>query len=196
MNDDEIKKIWKSIPDVELDLIEKSSMINEVQGDIKNWDRMLNHSNSTKGVLIIILIGWSFIFGMIAYTKTDIQSKIGTILCLIFFWYIMIRMIGAKKLHQRNFSETYIDYLNKIRKHLKSNKRFYDVILYVFYPLAATASLLFRVDSFTTIWLMIIELLIVFGVGIIFYFLHKWALNKFILGRLDKIEKLIEELEE
>ena len=68
-------------------------------------------------------------------------------------------------------------------------------MLYLLYPLVATASLVFRIDSFTTIGVVMVELLIVIRVGIFFYFFHKWALKRFILRRLEKIQKLIEDLE-
>ena len=41
MTDDGLKNIWKVTLDEELDLIEKSSMINEVQSEIKSWDNMV-----------------------------------------------------------------------------------------------------------------------------------------------------------
>lgn len=189
--DDELKNIWKSSTEKGLNQLEKSSMINLIQSEIENWGKMTKHSNYTQGVLIIILIGWVIIFGMVAYTTSDTQSMIGVILCLIPFVYIMIKITWPKKFHQRIFSETYLNYLYKSKKHIRRHKRFYDIILYVSYPLVATGLLLFRVKSFTSIGIVIVEFLTAIGFGIFLYFIHKWALKRFILKRLAKIEKLI-----
>ncbi|MDP4678809.1 MAG: hypothetical protein NWS46_00405 [Cyclobacteriaceae bacterium] len=97
MIEDELIKIWKSSPDEEVLRLEKSRMINDIQSEANQWSKMLKSRNQ---FLLIIIMGMIPILGLMAYTTPFILSKIGAILILLCFTYVIIRYLNIKKIGQ------------------------------------------------------------------------------------------------
>jgi len=194
MKEEELKKVWKSSPDEELVRLERSRLINDMQTDAGRWYKMSKSRNSI--IVLIIVIGWIIILGMMAYTTPFLLSKIGVMLCILSFVYWIVRLRNRKKLKQRAYSETYIDYLHDIRDYLDGEKKFYNDILYWCFTTFLIGIILFHVGSFETLRELMLEFLIVAVGGIFAYYYHKRLLKKEIITRHDKVDELLKVMEE
>lgn len=192
MKEDELKKIWKSSPDEELIRLEKSRLISNMQSDVDRWIKMLKNRDS---YLLTGILFSTILLGIMAYTVPFILSKIGAILCLLSFIYWYIRYKQVKKLKPRSYSETFIDYLFKIRKYLKNEKKFSDQILYSLFLPVTLGAVLFRFGYFINTQESLLKIIGIIVISTIGYFIYIWT-NAQITSRLQKVEDMIESMEE
>ena len=193
MKEEDLINIWKSSPDEELGRLEKSRMISDIQSDADRWTEALKNRDLQVGIVLLFVI---IFFGIAVYTTPFIISKIGAILCISPFIYYFMRLRKVKKLKPRSYSETFIDYLYKIREHLQAYKKFSDNMLYwVFLP-CTLGAILFRLGFFINTNDSILKIFGIIGISTVGYYLYKWANKKLFISRLEKVEKLIKALEE
>ena len=192
MKEEDLISTWKSSTDEEMVRLKKSRMITDMQSEADRW---IKASKSRNLQLLLSILFAVPLFGIMTYTTPYIVSKIGAILCLVSFIHWYIRMRSAKKLKPRSFSETYLDYLIKMREHLKVGKKLaYGGLYWLLLP-CTVGSILFRLGFFINTQESILKIIGIIGLSIVAYLIYRWTTKQFRSG-LVKIDKLIKALEE
>ena len=194
MNDDELKKIWKSAP-VEQVRLEKSSMMNAVQTDVDRWSEMLKSRNALNRIVVLMMIP---VLALMAFTVPSGLAKAGAALYLVTFVFLVFRYryLNLKQPKSRSLSESYLHYLYQVRDYLKSEVKLLNDTLHWQLPLFATASLLFFAGSFTTVLKLVVEIVFLIAAGFFAFFFYKRMHRKVHAPRLEKVEELIKAMEE
>ena len=104
------------------------------------------------------------------YAAPAILSKIGIIIFGLSFTYYFIQLRNVRKLKPRSYSESYLDYLYKVREHFKAYKKFSDDMLYTMFPFFIIGYLLHIIGSFKTLLELVLRILMVIVIAIGMYF--------------------------
>jgi CDP-diglyceride synthetase len=170
-------------------MIDVQSTLDRLHKEIKNRDRM-----DTMSLAIAIP---AFVFS--TYFVPFTLSKIASGFVALWSVYLIIRLRKAKKNKPGAFTGTYVEYLNKTREFLLSQKQLMDTVLYwAIIPFIVFSSMFFigfmeRPDVTVTRTISLCGGS--FVLSLIVYFLNKWAVKNQILPRLEKVDELIKVME-
>ncbi len=196
MIEDELIKIWQSSNSQERLKFDKSKLMIELQSSLERLDRWWKYIEQVNVISALITIP-IFIFAV--YWVPFTSTKIASVLVIVWAIYVGIRMSGIKKLKPSDLEENYLHYLEKTRAYLLAQKRLLETSLnwriLTIYPIV----LLF----FVGVWeiplaryLAVIAFLALVGIGIHEYYLRKRRVKNEIMPRINRIDELIENLEE
>lgn len=194
--EDELIRIWQSSPKVEQIKFEKSRLILDLQSSLsrihRGWKYMLIRETLASAIVIPV-------FTYVACTHPFTLTRIGSVLIVLSVIYIVFRLLRIDRQKPNNYSESYLDYLYKAREVLGVQKKSLDNVLY-WYVLPLYPGLILILLGFVHIPEKINLILLTFSIAIIaaigVHFLNKWAVKKEFIPRLQKIDELIQVMEE
>ncbi|WP_106794871.1 hypothetical protein [Aquimarina sp. Aq78] len=196
MIEDELINIWQSSSNQERLKFEKSKLMLELQsslGRLHRWWKYIERVNVISALITIL----AFMF--IVYWAPYISMKIASVLVIVWSIYVGIRMSGVKKFKPSDLEESYLQYLEKTKVYLLAQKKMLEtwlnwaiLTIYLIVPL-----------FFVGIWekplaryIGVGAFLALVGVGIYEYYLSKRRVENEIIPRINRIDELIESLEE
>lgn len=196
MIEDELINIWQSSSNQERLKFEKSKLMIELQsslGRLHRWWKYIERVNIISALITIPL------FIAIVYWAPFTSTKIASVLVIVWAIYVGIRMSSIKKIKPSDLEENYLQYLEKTRVYLLAQKKLLETSLnwaiLTIYPIY----LLF----FVGIWekplaryIAVISFLALVGIGIYEYYLSKRRVKNEIMPRINRIDELIQSLEE
>lgn len=192
MIEDELVKIWQSSPNQERVKFEKSRLMIELQSSLDRFHKSIRNRDLTETIAAIMVIP---VFAFYTYVIPHALTKIASV--LICFWaiYVVIRLRNARKHKPGAMTETYQDYLYKMRNYISVQKTLLDTVLY-WYLLPGFALMLLFLAGFIGVpgkeAYIIRTGTFAAVLGVIVYFLNRRAVKKHILPRLAKVDELIE----
>ena len=195
MIEDELVKIWQSSPNQERIKFEKSRLIIDVQTSLNDVHKAVKYRDLLDIVSAAIVIpAFAFYIFFIPFTLSKIASG------CIALWavYVIIRIRKAKKNKPDAFTGTYLEYLRKSRRFLMDQKELMDTVLYWAIIPFVTLVTLFLIGFWQRPGPTLnraIALCGNFALGIVIYFMNKWAVKKQIMPRLEKVDELISVME-
>lgn len=196
MIEDELIKIWQSSPNQERVKFEKSRLMIDVQSSLDRLHRFVKYRDLMDTIPAIIIIP---VFASYTFIVPFALSKIATGFIALWAIYLIIRLRKAKKNKPGAMTGTYLEYLQKNRRFLIDQKELMDTVVYwAVIPLITLVSLFF-IGVFTGRPGPPIKRAIALCgnlvIGIVVYFMNKWAVKKQIMPRLEKVDKLISVME-
>jgi len=196
MMEDELIKIWQSSPQAEQIKFEKSRLMLDLQSSLNRIHRVWRNMLIRETLAFAICIP---IFTYIACTLPFTLTRIGSGLIVLAVVYIVFRLFRFKRQKPNNNSENYLDYLYSTREVLGIQKKALDNVVF-WYVLPISPGLILFMLGFihipekTNIILFTFSLFIAMAIGA--HYLNKWAAKKYYTPRLQKIDELIEVMEE
>lgn len=194
MIEDELIKIWQSSSNQERLKFEKSRSIIELDSSLERLHRWWKYLELVEVISAIIII---LSFAFIAYHAPFTATKIASVLIIIFGINILIKVLGIKKFKPSDLEKNYLEYLNKTKEYLESQKKLLETAVYwVFLPIYPILLLFFIGFWHITAqrYFIVIIYLVAIGIGIYGYFLNKKRVKNEINPRIARVNKLIKEL--
>jgi hypothetical protein len=196
MIEDELVKIWQSSPNQERVKFEKSRLMIDVQSSLDRLHRFVKYRDLMDTIPAIIIIP---AFAFYTFIGPFTLSRIASGFIALWAIYLIIRLRKAKKNKPGAMTGTYLEYLRTNRRFLMDQKELMETVLYwVVIPLITLVSLFF-IGVFIGRPGPPIKRAIALGgnvvLGIVVYFMNKWAVKKQIMPRLEKVDKLISVME-
>ena len=194
MIEDELIKIWQSSSNQERLKFEKSRSIIELDSSLERLHRWWKYLELVEVISVIIMI---LSFAFIAYHAPFTATKIASVLIIIFGINILIKVLGIKKFKPSDLEKNYLEYLNKTKEYLESQKKLLETAVYwVFLPIYPILLLFFIGFWHITAqrYFIVIIYLVAIGIGIYGYFLNKKRVKNEINPRIARVNKLIKEL--
>lgn len=195
MIEDELVKIWQSSPNQERLKFEKSRLMIDVQSGLNDVHRAVKYRDLMDIMSACIVIpAFAFYVFFVPFTLTKIASG------CIALWgvYVIIRIRRAKKNKPGALTGTYLEYLHKSRRFLLDQKDLMDTVLYwAILPVVALGSL-FLIGFWQRPGPTLNRAMALCGnaaLGIVIFFMNKWAVKKQIMPRLEKVDALIRLME-
>jgi hypothetical protein len=132
-----------------------------------------------------------------AYAIPHLLTKIASVLIIGYAIYIAIRLRNAEKHKPGAFTETYVEYLQKMRAYILIQKQLLDSVIYWYILPGMFFTMLFVLGfGITGRLIPILKMTVVnIGLAVTTYYLNKRAVQKELVPRLEKIEALIKVLE-
>ena len=196
MMEDELIKIWQSSSRQQRLKFEKSKLMIELQSSLGRLHRWWKYLTLIEVISAIIgILG----FGFIIYKAPFTTTKVASVLIIIFYINILIKVLGIKKFKPSDSEENYLEYLKKVKKYLEVKKRLLKTAIYwVILPIYPML-LLFFIGFWhipTKRYLIITIYLVSIGMGIYGYFLNKKRVKNEINPRIDRVDELIKQLKD
>ena len=195
MIEDELVRIWQSSPNQERVKFEKSRLMIDVQSGLDRVQKAVKYRDLLDTVSALIVIP---VFAVYIYFVPFTLSKIASGLIALWTVYVIFRIRKAKKNRPGTFTGTYLEYLHKSRHFLIDQKELMDTVLYWAILPFVTFSSLFFIGFWERPGPVINRAMTLGGnyvLGIVIYFMNKWAVKKQIMPRLEKVEELIKVME-
>lgn len=194
MMEEELIKIWQSSPNQERIKYEKSRLMLEVHASLDKFHKAVKYRDLREQIAVAIVVP---IFAIGAFIAPTIVSKIACVLIIAWAFYVLYQIRQAKKRKPGTFSDTYLNYLYRTREYLHIQKYLLDNILYWYILPGVFLTMLFTVglgiaDRIKPIVKMAV---LNVGLGVATYFLNKRAVTKEIMPRLNKVNELIQVME-
>lgn len=196
MIEDELINIWQSSSNQERLKFEKSKLMIELQSSLGRLHRWWKYIEQVNVISALITVP---IFMVIIYWAPFTSVKIASVLVIVWAIYVGIRMSTIKKIKPSDLEENYLHYLEKTRIYLLAQKKMIETSLnwaiLTIYPII----LLFFVDLWEiplARYVAVGTFLALVGVGIYEYYLSKRRVRNEIIPRINRIDELIESLEE
>jgi len=198
MIEDELVKIWQSSPNQERVKFERSRLIIEVQSNLDRLDKEIRNRDRMDAMSLLIAIP-AFAFG--TYFVPFTLSKIACALTAIWSVYLILRLRKAKKSRPGSrFTGSYLEYLRKSKELILNQKQLMDTVLYwAIIPFVVLTSMFFiglMERPGVTLTRTIVQCGGAFVLSLIVYVLNKWAVKQQIMPRLEKVNELIEAMEQ
>jgi hypothetical protein len=196
MTENELVKIWQSSPNQERVKFEKSRLMIDVQSSLDRFHRFVKYRDLMDTIPAIVIIP-AFVY--YAFIGPFTLSRIASGFIALWAVGLIIRLRKAKKNKPDTMTGTYLEYLLRNRRFLTDQKHLMDTVLYwAVIPLIALVSLFFIGVFLGRPGPPIKRALALCGnvvLGIVVYLANKWAVKKQIMPRLEKVDKLINVLE-
>jgi hypothetical protein len=197
MIDDELVRIWQSSPNQERAKFEKSRLIIEVQSNLDRVHKtMVRRDLMDRGALLIMIPFFTFY----AFYTPFMLTKIASILTVLWSIYALFRFRKAKRNKPKTSEGTYLHYLRKSRLWLLDEKELLDTVLYwelIPFVLSTTMFFLGFMEGPHAKLRIVLAMsggsIIVAAVA---YYLNKLAVKTMLNPRLERVNKLIEALEQ
>jgi len=196
MMEDELIKIWQSSSSQERLKFEKSKLMLELQSGLGRLNGWWKYRVQVEIVAAMIAIP---AFALIAFWVPFTTSKIASALIIIYVIYVIMRLLSIKKFKPRDLEENYLEYLKKSREYLEAQRHLLETYNYwgalPLYPLLFLFLMGFwEIPSKRD--LIIIVYLGMVAIHIYGYFLNMRRVKNEIMPRINRIDELIESLEE
>jgi hypothetical protein len=196
MIEDELVRIWQSSPNEERVKFEKSRLMIDVQSGLDHIHRFVKYRDLMDTIPAVMVIP---VFAFYAFIVPFTLSKIACGFIALWGVFLIVRLRKAKRNKPGTTTGTYLEYLHKNRQFLKDQKELMDTVLYwAVIPMIALISL-FLIGVFMGRPGPVMKRTIAFSgnivLGIVVYFMNKWAVKKQIMPRLEKVEELIKAME-
>ncbi len=195
MIEDELVKIWQSSPNQERVKFEKSRLMVDVQSSLDHVHKAVKYRDLMDTVSALIAIpALAFATFFVPFTLSKIASGLMALLCV----YVIIRFRKAKKNKPIAFAGTYLEYLHKSRRFLMDQKELMDTVLFWAIIPYGTLTSLFFIGFWERPGPTINRAIALCGnvvLGIVVYFMNKWAVKKQIMPKLEKVDELIKVME-
>lgn len=197
MLENELSKIWKSSPQEELVKFDKSRFMLDVQSSLDGFQKEVKimYLRESLGAFIAIPM-----FSYYAFLLPNILSKVGCTLVVLFCIVILYLMKTRKDMVPDKFSMNYLAYLQKTKLYLEDQKRLRESV-FLWYVLPLTICIWIMIggiylDNSDALNLMITIIIVSLPVGIGIHFMNLRSSKKVIVPRLNKVNNLIESLQE
>lgn len=192
MIEDELAKIWQSSPNQERIKFEKSRLMIDVRSSLDQIHRFVKYRDLMDTIPAIAIIP---AFAYYAFTGPFLLPNVASGLIALWAIYLVFRLRKAKKNKPGYMAGTYMEYLQKNKRFLLDQKELMDTILYwAITPMVILVSL-FLIGFFIERPGPTLNRAIALGgnvvVGIVVLLMNKWTVKNQILPRLDKIDQLI-----
>ncbi len=196
MIEDELIKIWKSSSNQERIKFEKSKLMIELQSSLENLNRWWRFGVQIEVVAACIAIP---IFGFITYWTPFTTTKIASILIILYVVFVIRRLIGVKRFKPSDLESDYLKYLGKSREYLRAQANLLETFKYwgmtPLYPIIFLFVFNFwQIPSKRIV--IIIVFLIMLGMHIYAYFLHRRKVENEIKPQIARIDAVMESLQE
>ncbi len=195
MIEDELIKIWQSSSNQERIKFEQSKLMIELQSSLKRLQRWWNYIELSETLLAVFGVLLSI---FLLFKIPFILIKAALALMIICSVYLIIKYRSVKKLVPSDLEESYKNYLKKNREYLEAQKNFLKTYVYwgilPVYPIM----LLFSIGIWekAPVYIIILINMGAIGIGIYGYFLNKVRVKKEIAPRIDRVDELINRLEQ
>lgn len=186
MKDEELINIWKSSPNEETMRLKKSILINNLNFEVNHLAQMTRPRSLNVKLTIVVVVSISVIM---VFVKPTLFTVAGVLLSVVSVLYFSWRIGKTKMLKSRSYSDSYLEYLNKIKVFLKSEKNLSNDILFFGMPLYIIGMALFFYPSLNGIVGLIV-------LTIIMTILNRRTTKRHVTSKLEKVETLIKEMEE
>lgn len=197
MKEEDLIKIWQSSANRERVKFEKSRLMIEVQTSVDRFHGMIRYGNRRALMVALVIVAvYAFYIYIIPFTL----SKIASGLTVLFAANVFMRFRKAKKNEPKDFTGTYLEYLNKTKIFLLGQKQLTDTALYwAIIPAISLCILFFLGFLESPLFTMTGIIALCAGcivIGVIVFYISKWWVNMAITPNLKKIDELISTLEE
>lgn len=196
MINDELLKIWNSSTKVEQVKFEKSRLMLEMQSSIDSFNSKIK-SRDRRDIIAALIVIPCFIYA--AWTIPYIISKVASLLVVAWAIYVIFRLQGTKQLQPTEYSENYLTYLKKNKEYIKAQKKMLDSTFWWYIAPFLFCLLLFQVGFLGVPGKENGAIQIILGgvvLSIIIYSLNRRSSRKYYEPRIQKVEALIQTLEE
>ncbi len=195
--DDELIKIWQSSPEEEQVKFEKSRLMIDMQSSLNRFDKLLKYGILIEQSAVLIIIP---VFTFYVYYVPFLLSKIASVLLVLWAIWYWFRLRWYKTLKPNSVNVNYLDYLHQTKTYLQMLKGLSDTAIYWYVLPGISGCLLFAlgpiIEGVLTGLKMIMMLSIFIGSGVGAYFYIRWMSKKIYVRRLEKLDELIEAMEE
>ncbi|MEP1034779.1 hypothetical protein [Ekhidna sp.] len=197
MIEKELSKIWQSSPHQEQVKFKKSRLILEVDSNLDRFhgETKWLHLREALGAIIAIPI-----FGYFGFTAPYLLTKIGALLMVLWATYILLVIKRTKKKKPAELSENYLQYLLKTKEYLQLQIKL-RLSIFTWYVLPCmTFSYVFALGFFLenpeATKLIVGGGVYCLFIGYMIYFLNRRSAKKVVEPKLNKVNELINTLEE
>ena len=195
--DDELKKIWQTSPLQEQVKFEESRFMTEVQSNVDRFHKGMKWLYLRESISVILMIP---IFAIYAFVFPHMLTKIASVLIMLWAVYIWFVIVKVKKQKPTQYSDNYLEYLQKTKAYLELQKKLRDKVLYWYALPLLSFSFLFMIglsaDNPNQTNYLLIAGVVCIIVAITIYALNKISAKRFVQPKLTKINELIKALEE
>ncbi|MEM1257274.1 MAG: hypothetical protein AAGH81_02010 [Bacteroidota bacterium] len=193
MLEEQLKKIWQSSPDHERLKFEQSRLMIDIQLGLDSLYKSIKWRDLSEiGVALVLipLLVWE------AYKNPFVLSKIGMGLATLWLVYVIVKLLGLKRLRPMNFASTYHTFLNNNRDYVKAQKRMRDTAIYWYIIPSIGSGILFFIGMEKNSQKLFMAILVAIGIGVVIYFYNRWIIKKVYVPKLNRINELLKSLEE
>ena len=198
MMEDELVRIWQSSSNQERIKFEKSKLMIELQSSLRRLHRWWNYLELSETILAVFGVLLSI---LLLFKIPFILTKVALALMIICAVYLVFKYQGVRKLKPSDLEESYLNYLKRNREYLQVQKKFLRTYFYWGILPVFPIMLLFNISIWDKIGenfilgLIIINLAIV-GMGVYGYVVNNLRIKKEIAPRMDRVNELINRLEQ
>lgn len=197
MIDEELKRLWQSSPQQEQVKFEKSRFMVEVQSGVDRFHKDMKRLYIREAMSAFMVIP---IFALYAFIFPQILTKIASGLIILWGIYVLFVIRKTKQKKPAQYADNYLGYLRQTKIYLELQKKLRDTVwLWYVLPLVSF-SFLFMVglfkdksDGAKSILISAIGCVVV---GLVIHVLNKISAKRFVKPKLDKVNELIQTLEE
>jgi len=197
MIEDELINIWQSSSNQERVKFEKSKLMIELQSSLGRLHKWWNYLELFEVVLAIIGILICVIL-LLLIPIPFVLIKIAIGLIMIWAIILILKYQGVRKFKPSDLAENYLDYLNKNRKYLEVQKKFLKTYvnwgILPGYPIIILATV--GIWGKVPVTFILFNNVAAIAIGFYGYLLNKKRVKNEIMPRINRIDELIESLEE
>lgn len=197
MIEEELINIWKSSPEQELVKFEKSRLLIDVQSSLDRFHKSMKwlYLRESLGAIIAIPM-----FGYFALQASNMVSQIGAGLIALWAIYILIVVRKTKKEAPSEYTMNYLEFLNKTKDYLETQMKlrlniFYWYVL-PFMTFCYLFMLGFLLEESNDITFIVGAGIYCIVIGIAIYFFNRRSAKKYVGPKLEKVNALIESMNE
>ncbi|WP_462252475.1 hypothetical protein [Ekhidna sp.] len=197
MIEEELINIWRSSPTQEQVKFDKSRLMIDVQSNLDRFHKSMKGLYLRESLAAIIVIP---IFLWYAFVIPILITQIASILIAVWAVAILVFMHKLRKKKPDEHSMSYIEYLHKTRDYLTIQKNIREKIILWYVGPCMALCYLFMVgmmleESSDTTYI-IGAAAYCFVLGFVIYYLNIRSAKKYVTPKLEKVESLIQTMEE
>ena len=175
MLNDELEQIWHDSAKAERVEIDRVRLLADLNGQLKRFDRVIRRRDVREIVAAVIVI---VLFGVGTFYYTDILSRIGMILGVLYGILVIVVLKVAKRQKPIEFELPVKEYLVKYRDYLDKQKSLLKNIVYWYLLPPFVACLLFFIGQELSMVHLTINLVFILGLYTGVYFLNRNGVKK------------------
>ena len=209
MLEQELKEIWKSSSESEKIKFDLSRLMIELENRMSTIDNNIRKRDMSEIIVSVIMIP---IFSLVAYQVPFLLSKIGAIISVVWFIYVIYRLVSTRKFKVAPKPDTtFRDQLFNQKRYIKKQANLLDTVLYWYLipPFIAHAMFMIGLNNDVSIegptfmfdWLLPISLYGKIGAiafaAILYFFIYrmnKKAVRQNYLPVIKSIEQIEQQL--
>lgn len=175
MLNDELEQIWHDSAKAERVEIDRVRLLADLNGQLKRFDRVIRRRDVREIVAAVIVI---VLFGVGTFYYTDILSRIGMILGVLYGILVIVVLKVTKRQKPIEFELPVKEYLVKYRDYLDKQKNLLKNIVYWYLLPPFVACLLFFIGQELSMVHLTINLVFILGLYTGVYFLNRNGVKK------------------